>query len=296
MTANPCYRLGTFRLAYRLANILPRPLCQSLAGFIGRTSFSLAKKSRESLRENLRLVTGLDGGALDGLCRENFANFIKMLADYFYCTSRSETRCPKLLEEWHGFDNLTAALERGKGAIVITAHLGNWELGGILLALKKLPMTVVTLDEPTTELTRWRDDYRRKLGIKTICVGADKFSFVEMIQTLRRNEIVAMLIDRPYANSGTPVRFFARNTEFSTAPALLWQHTDAAVLPAFVLQNKKGRYLSFADPAIPMARQDDPREAVAQNTQRIATVFESIIRENPEQWFNYVPIWKNNEN
>jgi lauroyl/myristoyl acyltransferase len=67
-------------------------------------------------------------------------------------------------------------------------------------------------------------------------------------------------------------------------------------LPAFVLQNKNGRYLSFVDPVIPMERQDDQHEAIAQNTQRVATAFETIIREHPEQWFNYVPIWKNNEN
>lgn len=296
MSPNPCYRLGMFRLAYRLANILPRSCCQALAGHIGRASYSLSQKPGKALRQNLRPVTGASGRELDGLCRENFANFLKMLADYFYCANRSEKRVPKLLDEWRGYENITAALARGKGVIVVTGHLGNWELGGILLALKNLPMTVVTLEEPSGELTRWRDSYRRRLGIKTIKVGAEKFSFVEMIQTLRRNEIVAMLVDRPYAGTGTGVRFFGRETEFSTAPALLWQHTDAAVLPAFVLQNKKGRYLSFAEPAIPMERLDDAREALAKNTQRVATAFESIIREHPEQWFNYVPVWKENEN
>jgi lauroyl/myristoyl acyltransferase len=296
MSPNPCYRLGTFRLAYLLANILPRPVAQALAGSIGRASYSFNRQSREALRENLRLVTGADGPELDDLCRDNFANFIKMLADYFYCTGGNGARATGLLQERSGDENLTAAFERGKGVILITAHLGNWELGGILLALKNLPMTVVTLEEPTTELTRWRDNYRRRLGIKTIMVGSDKFSFVEMIKTIRNNEAVAMLVDRPYAGSGTPVRFFGRETLFSTAPALLWQHTDAAVLPAFVLQNKKGRYLSFADTAIPMERHDDQRKAIAINTQLVATAFEGIIREHPEQWFNYVPIWKHNEN
>jgi KDO2-lipid IV(A) lauroyltransferase len=286
------YGIGTFRLAYSLANTLPRSASQAIAGFLGRASCNLKKKSREALRENLRLVTGASGRELDYLCRENFANFIKMLADYFYCTGDHARHADGLLEEWRGFENLTAAIARGKGAIIVTAHLGNWELGGILLALRGIPMTVVTLEEPSTELSRWRDDYRRKLGIKTITVGSEKFSFIDMIKTLQNNEIVAMLVDRPYAGSGTPVRFFGHDTLFSTAPALLWQHTDATVLPAFVLQNKKGRYLSFADPAIPMERHDDRKEALAKNTQLVATAFETIIREHPEQWFNYVPIWK----
>jgi len=293
MSPNPCYGLGTFRAAYLLAKILPRSASQALAGFIGRTSFRFAKKPREALRENLRLVTGKDGAELDALCRDNFENFLKMLADYFYCTAGQGRHAEQLLEEWRGIENLHAALNHGKGVILITAHLGNWELGGILLALKKMPMTVVTLQEPTTELSRWRDAYRRELGIKTIVVGSDNFSFIEIIKTLRENGIVAMLVDRPYGGSGTPVRFFGHETLFSSAPALLWQHTGATVLPAFVLQNKKGRYLSFADPSIPMERHDDQREGIAKNTQRIATAFEAIIREHPEQWFNYVPIWKN---
>ena len=292
MSPNPCYGLGTFRLAYWLANILPRPVSQTLAGIIGRTGYRFIKESREALRENLGIVTGKNGAELDDLCRENFANFIRMLADYFYCTGGRGKRAGDLLEEWRGLENLVVAREKGKGVILITAHLGNWELGGILLALRDLPMTVVTLEEPTTELTRWRDDYRRKLGIKTIMVGSDKFAFVEMINTLRNNEMVAMLVDRPYEGSGTPVRFFGQDTFFSTAPALLWQHTGATVMPAFVLQNAKGRYLSFAETAIPMERHDDRREGIAKNTQLVATAFESIIREHPEQWFNYVPIWK----
>jgi KDO2-lipid IV(A) lauroyltransferase len=197
-----------------------------------------------------------------------------------------------LLDEWRGFENLEAALARGKGAIVVTAHLGNWELGGILLALRGLPMTVITLEEPTSGLTRWRDAQRRRLGIKTIAVGpGHDFAFVEMIQTLRRNEIVAMLVDRPYAGTGAPVQFFGRSTEFSTAPALLWQHTDAAVVPAFVLQNARGGYVSFADPALCFQRNEESRAAIVENTQRLAAHFEAIVRQHPQQWFNYVPIW-----
>lgn len=295
MKRNPLYGLIAFKMAHGFAKTFPRSICQQLAATIGRVSYARSDHVREALRANLAFITGLDGAALDALCNANVSNFSKMLADYFYCISGEPARIRPLLEEWRGFENLVAARERGKGVVLITAHLGNWELGGLLLALEGLPMTVVTLEEPSTELSRWRDNYRRRLGIKTITVGSDKFAFVEMMNTLRRNEILAMLIDRPYENSGTPVEFFGRQTLFSTAPALLCQHTDAAVLPAFVLQNKSGRYLSFADPSIPLEKSENPRDDLANNTQRIAEVFEGIIRQHPEQWYNYVPIFKAHE-
>ena len=59
----------------------------------------------------------------------------------------------------------------------------------------------------------------QRFGIKTITVGSDKFAFVEIIQALRRNELVAMLIDRPYLNSGVQVQFFDHPTLFSAAAA-----------------------------------------------------------------------------
>ena len=284
---NPWYRLGTFKAALRLANALPRDVSQQIAGALGSASYTLSAEAREALRSNLALVTGKNGNDLDELCRENFANFVKMLADYFYGSLAEPEQIRALVETWRGFENIVAARERGKGGILITAHLGNWELGGILLALEGVPLTVVTLEEPSTELTQWRENYRRRLGIKTVAVGSDPFSFVSIIGALRRGEFVAMLVDRPYAHSGAPVRLFGHDTLFSSAPSLLWQHTDASVLPAFVFQTKSDHYISTVEPPIEMTTD------TAANAQRIATVFESIIRAHPEQWYNYVPIWKN---
>jgi len=292
MKRNPLYGHLAFKAAFRFAKTFPRPACQSLASFLGRASYALGGGMRDALRGNLALVSGESGPALDRLCAANFSNFSRMLADYFYCTTGDPARIRPLLGEWRGLENLHAARARGKGTILVTAHLGNWELGGMLLALESMPMTIITLEEPSTELTQLRDQYRRRLGIRTIAIGSETFAFVEVINTLRNNGIVAMLIERPPENSGTPVQFFGRETLFSSGPALLWQHTGAAVLPAFVLQNKDGRYLSFIDPPAALESGPSPREALARNTGRLAQIFEGIIRTHPDQWYNYVPIWK----
>lgn len=287
------YTLTGFKLAFSFAHLTPRGWSQWLAPRIGLAAYRRSAEAQSALRDNLRLVTSLCGAALDALCAENVVNFSRMLADYFLCAGPNAAQhAAGLLHGRSGEQNLAAAREQGRGAIVVTGHLGHWELGGLMLASHGLPLTVLTLEEPSTELTRWREACRRQLGIKTITVGpGHPFSFVEIIQTLRRNELLAMLVDRPHAGSGAPVQFFGHTTEFSTAPALLAQHTGAAVLPAFVLRDDQGGYHSTAGPIIPMDSSQDSRTALATNTQRIATVFESIIREHPEQWFNYKPIW-----
>ena len=292
MKRNPLYAYLPFKIGYWIAQTFPRPVCQWIAAFLGQGSLALVPGIHEALRANLSIVTGMTGADLDQLCRLNASNFAKMLADYFYCSTGNPARIRPVLGEWRGVENLHAARERGKGTILVTAHLGNWELGGMLLALEGFPLTVITRQEPSTELTQLRDRYRGKLGIKTIVIGTGTFAFLEVIQTLKNNGIVAMLIERPEENSGTPVKFFGRDTPFSLGPSLLWQHTDAAVLPAFVVQKNEGQYLSFIDPAVPMQQDSTPREAVALNTQRIASQFETIIQRHPDQWYNFVPIWK----
>jgi KDO2-lipid IV(A) lauroyltransferase len=287
------YSLTGFKLAFLYAHLTPRSWCQWLAPKIGLASYRRTPCIQEALRANLGLVSGKTGAALDDLCFRNVINFSRMLSDYFLCSGMDAARqCHRIVDEWSGFENLQAARSGGRGAIIVTAHLGHWELGGVTLARRGLPLTVVTLEEPSTGLTRWREACRRHLGIKTIAVGpGHPFAFVEMIQALRRNELLAMLVDRPYPGSGAAVNFFDRQTEFSTAPALLSHHTGAAILPAFVLQKPDGLYTSIAAPLIPMTATGSSRDSLAENTQRIATNFESIIRQHPEQWFNYVPIW-----
>jgi len=290
------YSIAGFKVAFAIAHLMPRAFCQWLAASIGRTAYARSSEAQTALRANLALVTGFAGWELEALCSENVSNFSRMLADYFLCSGPDAgDQAAALLHGRSGEDHIAEARSRGQGAIVVTGHLGHWELGGLLLARHGLPLTVITLEEPSSELSRWREACRRQLGIKTITVGpGHPFAFVEMIQTLRRNEFLAMLVDRPYAGTGTPVDFFGHRTEFSSAPALLHQHTGAAILPAFTLQDDRGGYLIVAEPLIPMIEGQKDPTALAENTQRIATMFEGIIRRHPEQWFNYVPIWREN--
>ena len=291
------YTLGGFKLAFVTAHLFPRWVCQWLSTRIGLAAYARSAEAQASIHSNLQLVTSLTGARLDALCEENVGNFSRMLADYFLCAGPNAPKhAASLLRYDGGEHNLAAARAPGKGVIVVTGHLGHWELGGLMLALLGLPLTVVTLEERSSELTRWRESCRRQLGIKTITVGSGHpFAFVEMMQTLRRNELIAMLVDRPYEGTGACVELFGHKTEFSTAAALLAHHTGASVLPAFVIHDGQGGYTTMAEPPVPMDTGGDLRTTIPANTQRIATVFEGIIRRHPEQWFNYVPIWREKE-
>ena len=290
---SPLYSISAFKAAFALTQLLPRPVTRKIADALAWWSLRTSAELEKITRENLAVATGLNGEKLSALTRENFRCFSRMLADYFLCAGDRSSHANDLLEATEGSEHLAAAQAAGRGTILITGHLGHWELGGLLLALRGLRMTVITLPEPSGALTRWRGACRQRLGISTIAVGpGHDFAFVEMLRTLRGNGCLAMLVDRPYHGTGITVRQFGRETQYSTAAAMLAHHTGAAVIPAFVLRLPNHRYRAITCPPIGMAA-GPLRGTMQENTQRIADVFEVLIRRHPEQWFNYVPLFQN---
>ena len=286
------YRIGAFKSAFALAQLLPRGVMRKIADMLAWWGLQRSPELEKITRENLAVATGLADEKLGALVRENTRCFARMLADYFLCAGHRADRANDLLDSTDGWEHLATAQADGRGVILVTGHLGHWELGGLLLALRGLRMSVVTLPEPSDELTRWRSACRQSLGIGTIAVGpGHDFAFVEMLRTLRGNGCLAMLVDRPYHGTGIAVRQFGRTTEYSTAAAMLAHHTGAAVIPAFVLRLPNHRYRAVTCPPVPM-RTGPLREVLQENTQRIADVFAVRIRAHPEQWFNYVPLFK----
>ena len=282
---NAWYSPFSFEIAGRLVRHLPHPLTRALAAGVGSLGYRFCPDRRAALMSNLEQLN--KQGASE-LCLACFKNFLRMLHDFSDAAAGGIPSLNNLIVAQRGFEFLNEGRSRGRGTLLITGHLGAWELGGMMLAAEGLPVNVVTMREPTPKLDVWRQEYRSRFGIKTITVGTDKFAFVEIIQALRRNELVAMLVDRPYLNSGVAVRFFGRPTLFSAAAARIWQHTGATIIPAFVLQLQPGRYGCYAYPPIEM----DNGASTESNTQRVADVFEAIVREFPDQWYNFVPIWQ----
>ncbi len=287
LTRNSWYAPRWLNTSLWITERVPAWLSRPMAVALGELSYRLCENRRAAVLRNLgALIPGEK--QRQAVCRRCFHNFLRMLHDFFDAASGGAPRINQLMTKRRGFDFLESARQAGRGTILITGHLGAWELGGMVLAADGFPVNVVTLAEPTPELNDWRRQYRERFGIKTITVGNDKFAFVEIVAALRRNELVAMLVDRPYLNSGVEVRFFERLTSFSAAAAHLWYHTRATVIPAFVLQLEPGSYGCYAYPPIEM----HPDRSASENSQLVADVFQTIIREFPDQWFNFVPVWK----
>jgi KDO2-lipid IV(A) lauroyltransferase len=192
------------------------------------------------------------------------------------------------ISEWIGYEgleNYLSAKKEGRGVLVATAHLGNWELSAFSHAFMTEPMNVMVraLDNPLID--ELVESYRIRSGNRLIY---KKDAARSVLKALRHNEAVGILIDQnTSAAEGVFVNFFGKAACAGTAFVKFAHHSGAIVIPGFAFWDEQsGRYILRFYPRIEMTG-----DAV-QDTQRIHSKFEEIIREYPDQWMWIHRRWK----
>jgi KDO2-lipid IV(A) lauroyltransferase len=200
------------------------------------------------------------------------------------------------VEEEVGAGYMMEALEAGKGAICITPHLGNWEIGGLLFSFRGGSLNVLTLDERDLDTRSFREEMRRRRGIKILYINPkddSPMAILDAVKALRRNEILAMLGDRIESQKTMVFDFFGRKTAFPVGVAILAMATGAPVLPVFVVMGSNRKYKGIIEPPIyfnPSSRKD--RETVIQEgMEKLIKKFEEYIEKYPDQWYNFYSYW-----
>ena len=180
-----------------------------------------------------------------------------------------------------GMEHLRAVLDQHGRAIVLTAHLGNWELLSLAPALTGYPLTVVARALDSASLGAWVDRLRNTAGVEVV----DKRQALRpVLAALRRGRLVGVLLDQNTSRrEGVFVPFFGRLASTSRSVALLALRTSTPVIPAFTRRVAPGRHRITIRPAVPMPAGKD-EEAVLTLTARCTEAIEEAVRATPEQW------------
>ena len=192
------------------------------------------------------------------------------------------------VHEWiryDGLENFTAAHAKGKGVLVATAHLGNWELSAFSHALMTAPMHIVVRPLDRARLNAWVER-RRALSGNHIIQKSEAAR--KVLKALSMGHAVGILIDQNTTPAeGVFIDFFGRKACAGTAFVKFAHHTGAAVVPGYALwSDAEQRYTLRFDPEIPMSGD------VQADTQRVHTALENVIREHPDQWLWIHRRWK----
>ncbi len=280
------------------STLIPRSVQKFFTVVIGDLFYLLMRKTRAHVRKNIK---GLNRGSwskakVDVLTRKTFQNYGQYLLDYMVMHRLLPSNKNQWVEEEAGAGYMMEALEAGKGAICITPHLGNWEIGGLLFSFRGGSLNVLTLDERDLDTRSFREEMRRRRGIKILYINPkddSPLAILDAVKALRRNEIVAMLGDRIESQKTMVFDFFGRKTAFPVGVAILAMATGAPVLPVFVVMGSNRKYRGTIEPPIyfnPSSRKD--RETVIQEgMEKLIKKFEEYIEKYPDQWYNFYSYW-----
>jgi len=283
------YRGAFWRMGLVLARHLPVSMVRTFARCGAALYWRLAPRRREVVVQNLQPVLNDDPAAAALAARALFTEFALKVADLWRYEGGADL--DSWVMQWKGWEIYQTAEARGKGVLLVTPHLGNWEIGGAFLPCKGFKLIVLTQPEPDPVLTEMRKASRARWGVETIVVGEDAFAFMEIVKRLQDGATVALLMDRPAAPTAVNVHLFGRPFSASIAAAELARASGCAILPACIVR-AAGGYEGEIRPEIPYDRaMIGNRAARIQLTQEIMSVFQLPIRQYISQWYHFVPIW-----
>ncbi|MDO9573201.1 MAG: lysophospholipid acyltransferase family protein [Candidatus Omnitrophota bacterium] len=277
------YRIGKF-----IALVLPLRLVYALAVFLADLHYLFAFRDRRFVKGNLRRIFPQKSlHDLRKLSRMVFRNFAKYLADFFRFEKLNQQFIKQniKLENLHYFDE---ALAKGKGVVVLTAHLGNWELGGVVIAQLGYPFWAVALPHKSKKVNAFFDAQRNSKGVKVIAMGKAVRS---CISEIRNNHMVALVGDRDFTEKGIVIDFFGLPTHFPEGPAALSLLTGAPIVPGFMLRNADDSFTLRIEKPVEFDPTGDKAKDLKSLTTLCKNIFEDYIRKYPEQWYVFRRFW-----
>jgi lauroyl/myristoyl acyltransferase len=274
-----------YRLGFAAARCVPISALYSVADVLGTTTYLTCRVPVRSVHANLaRAFPDASDRERSGLARKIFRNYARYLVDYGCFRWAPQAGFEEVIQNLEGGENLREAFKIGRGVILVTGHIGNWELGGLFFGHRGVHLNVVTLPDGSHQIDAIRNVYREQYSIQTIVLDGSPFASLEMAAALKRGEMVAMLVDRWGKADGVASTFFGGLHYLPRGPFVLSRATGAPILPAFVVRDGAS-YRGIVEPPL-VVREEDFRLYAMQVSQAI----ERLIRRYPEQWYNFLPL------
>ena len=279
-------------LFYQALNLMSglwsRRAAYTLARQASRWAYRHNHAVREATMANLRVVLKSRGSTwseseLEQIVRRSFENFGKYMVDFFQIGSLSDEALNEMIT-LERIDYLEQCRDMGRGIIGLTAHVGNWELGSNVLDRKRYRVNAVVLQQPSKRLNALFQSQRNRRGVHVLPLGN---AAALVPACLRHNEVVVLLADQDFSGRAPHVPFFGQPARLPRGPAVLAARNQAPILPVFVLRQPDDTFLFRAYPPILPER----GRSVEDIQHSICSVLETVIRDHPDQWFAFKPLW-----
>ena len=271
---------------------LPQATGEQISKIIGHLCYLLDKRHRKITITNLSYAYAdtMNKKEIRLLAKKVFANFIMALFRIGWSMNIE-------LSDFHkwfsirGEKNLRAAMEKRRGILFLTAHLGSWELLPFFFGYTGLAEKGTSVYKPlkSPALEKIVTDIRQRFGGSMYPM---KRALKHIKEALKKNGCAVLLMDQSTRmKRGAVIDFFGRKTYGNNGMARLALQTESPVVPIFLVK-EKNKYLIIICPEIPLTCTGEEKNDIQVNTQKYNKVIENIINEYPDQYFWLHNRWK----
>lgn len=265
-----------------------------IADQIANAFMTLRPKYLEVILGNTARVLALKPGdpRVERTAREMVRQHARSWVDFFWYGQRPVEEALAQFASIEGMEHLDTALAGGHGVILLTAHAGNYELGGVLLRARQLKVHAVYKPDRFEAVERLRESMRAQGGVVGIPVDGIGFSTLPLVKLLREGALVGMQGDRDFSLNGLPLPFFGRQVPFPRGPWELAAMTGAPIVSSFFFTDEARRFHARLSPPIQvLGARGERQAAIAAGMQAYVADLEALIRQYPSQWYCFYPFW-----
>jgi KDO2-lipid IV(A) lauroyltransferase len=285
--------LGEY-LGVRLVELVlwPLPLraAQWIGRFIGWLSWLVDRRHRAVAEHNAAWALGLEEAEARRFVRKVYLNTGTTSAESVKLPQVLRRKSIRELVRVEGEEHLHGAIAKGRGALLLTAHIGNWEIAGLMIAdmVGSLLTVARPMDNPLLEAHLRA--IRERLGQSLV---DRRGALRHVLRHLRQGGSVAMLIDQNQRHGGVFVDFFGRPASTVPSPAAIALKHDIPVLAGYGHRAEDGsHHVLHVEPPLELIRTGDHEADVVANTALFTSHVEQWVRRHPEQWFWLHSRWR----
>lgn len=272
-----------------ILRLVPSHWLQPLARVVAKMLKLFGRRRKALAERNLRLVYS------DSLSEQHLQVLLDKIAEHVALTLLeclwvgTSAKRLKALMDIEGLEHVHEARKQGRGAILWTAHFGNWELAGCRLAVEGLPVFAFIRRRASRLADGAIERFRRSFGVEPIALDAGTRTLARF---LKKNYVFGHVADSPAPpERGQPVRLLGRVCYLWPTAIVLSLLTGAPVLPAFSWRQPDGRHLLRVYPPITIERSGTARHDIEVNFAKLIPYLEEAIRSHPEQWAWFYERW-----
>jgi KDO2-lipid IV(A) lauroyltransferase len=277
------------KIASLLSRYLPSWLGYWLCSFFGSILFYTDLSVRRAVMDNMRhVLSGAPARVRRDIARRVVTNTFKNYYDMVRLPHLSREDVERMVE-LHGVEHLEQAYAQGRGVIIISGHLGNFNLVAQLAAIRGYPVATIAEDIKPAKLYNYVNSLRARFGLKFIKAGSSQ---VRTIYRFLRNKGVLMLAaDRDVSDTGVPVQFFDAMADLPAGPVVLALRLKCPLVPGHTIRLPNNKSVVYLYPPIELERTGDYEQDIRINLRRVAQVLEQMILKAPDQWVVLQRVW-----